>query len=253
LANITGDWNASMPSGVSLISEGDDLLRQHWRSIQSTLNTEHFFSDSATSAGIHKPGSARVFHDVASRLSAPGTKDDDGRLFYAHDTNDLYHVGQSVQRINSGGVCLGVDQTPAVVLGDISVKDRGVFTSIEQEWGPLSTSTWGALSDSSLRRVQVPSDLSGYFQLNYAVQLTTGVLLNSTGADQIFINVMKNGNSIYTAKMGPPVSARTLFSWSLNYVVAAKSGDTLTVRSWHDDNIATAQRNGFAQLSIVKV
>jgi len=244
-----------MPSGTSLISEGDDLLRQHWDSLDTTIVEEHYFNDSAASAGIHKPGSARVFYGPASATSAVGASTDDGRLYLESDTGNLYQVGQAQTRANyGGGVCVASpDGGQYVVIGDVSFKNRGIYSSIINQWGPLSTDTWAVLSDSSLRLVTVPSNLSGYFAIQYDVQSTNGILVNSSGADKIFINVVKNGLSVYTATTGPLVSARTLLNLTLNYVLAAKAGDTINVRAWHDDNIAIADRYGTNQLSIYKV
>ena len=70
MANISGDWNKSMPSGSSSISDGDDLQRQHWTSLESTLATDHRFGSSETLAGYHKPGTARVYTGLSSALSA---------------------------------------------------------------------------------------------------------------------------------------------------------------------------------------
>lgn len=78
MADITNEFNVRMPSGVSRKSDGDDLMRQHWRSLSSTISTEHHFLDSTKSAGIHRKGSARVF----VQTSPPsGSADRDGRLW----------------------------------------------------------------------------------------------------------------------------------------------------------------------------
>ncbi len=79
MADITGDFNINMPSGTSRKSDGDDLMRQHWRSLGSAWSTEHYFTDSATSAGIHKKGSARAYVDTTYPVSS---LDRDGKIFF---------------------------------------------------------------------------------------------------------------------------------------------------------------------------
>jgi len=94
MANITNNWNKDMPSGTSLVSEGDDLMRQHQESLENTIEEEHYFTDSVTSAGIHKKGSGKAFCADLSALSTSGA-DDVGRLFYAVDNESLHILGES--------------------------------------------------------------------------------------------------------------------------------------------------------------
>jgi hypothetical protein len=82
------DWNRAVPSGDSLISLGDDLLRSDKSILEETLNTEHYFtatSASSRSAGEHKTGSARVGIGTASALSNPAP----GRINYLSDITDF--------------------------------------------------------------------------------------------------------------------------------------------------------------------
>ena len=256
MANISGNWNKNMPSGTSLISEGDDLMRQHWGSIQSLVQDEHYFNDSLTSAGLHKAGSARVFYGPSSAMSAVGAGTDDGRLYLESDTGNLMHVGQAATRANyGGGVCLVTSFTDTnPVLGEIiggGTNDDTRYASIAAEWGPSSGDTWGVVSDSSLKYVTVPSGLSGYFAITYLTQIDGGIHIDSSGADNIFVNVMKNGLSVYTAMYGEDGSATTTHNINLNYILAAKSDDSIRVRAWHDDEANNVL--GTNQLSIFKV
>lgn len=258
MADISGNWNKNMPSGTSLISEGDDLMRQHWGSIQSLVQDEHYFNDSLSSAGIHKPGSARVFFGPSSALSTSGASTNDGRLYLESDTGNLMHVGSgvTVTRVtNSGGVCLATSYTDSNnVLGFDSGgdnKNNCGFANIASEWGPHSTSTWGVISASSIRYVTVPSNLSGYFAITYNCQLAETPLYG-TGSDHIFLNIIKNGASIYTAEYGEGTSDISMHSISMNYTLAAKAADTIRVRSWHD-RLTSKGASGTNQLSIFKV
>jgi hypothetical protein len=240
-----------MPSGTSLISEGDDLMRQHWGSLQSGIQDEHFFNDSLTSAGIHKQGSARIFAGPVSAISAMPASTDSGRLYLEYDTGNLMHIGGAVTRANyGGGVC--ITQSGGKSIGDFANKERAVYDVIAADWGPASTDTWAVLSGGSCRHVTVPSNLSGFFQINYDAQYDE-VTLNSSGADQVFINVMKNAKSVYTARYGPGPSNNSIRSVTLNYILAARSGDTIRIRPWHDTNLDVAALAGRQQLSIFKV
>ena len=89
MASITGNWDKTKPAGTDPVSEGDNRMRTHWGALDDTITEEHYFDDSSDSAGIHKLGSARVFYDVASNMSA-ASADDKGRLFYASDESSLY-------------------------------------------------------------------------------------------------------------------------------------------------------------------
>lgn len=92
MADITLRWNVNMPSGTSRKSDGDDLMREHWRSLDSTWTTEHYFSDSRKSAGIHKKGSARAY--VATTPPA-SSLDRDGRIWLDSANSDIYLLRDS--------------------------------------------------------------------------------------------------------------------------------------------------------------
>ena len=99
MADITNNWNASMPSGTSDVAHGDNLMRQHQNSLEITLEEEHYFADSPTSAGIHKAGASRIsYGDLASLKTTP----EEGRTFYAVDDESLYFTGASATTKLSG-------------------------------------------------------------------------------------------------------------------------------------------------------
>jgi len=89
-----------MPSGTSRKSDGDDLMRQHWRSLDSTVSTEHYMSDSVTSAGIHKKGSARAYVQAAAPTSS---LDRDGRIWLDSATSRSYVLRDSARTTPIGG------------------------------------------------------------------------------------------------------------------------------------------------------
>jgi hypothetical protein len=81
-----------MPSGTSDVDEGDDLMRQHWNSLENTWEEEHEFASRATMAGIHKAGSSRVSYGDTASLK---TTTEDGRIYYDNALNALHLTGPS--------------------------------------------------------------------------------------------------------------------------------------------------------------
>jgi hypothetical protein len=119
------DWNRSVPSGDSLISLGDDLLRSDKSILEETLNTEHYFtaaSASSRSAGEHKAGSARVGIGTASALSNPAP----GRINYISDITDF---------------AVALSRSSFSILGVATVGKRNLFTPIQFFASGLSVGT----------------------------------------------------------------------------------------------------------------
>ena len=81
-----------MPSGTSRKSDGDDLMRQHWRSLESSIEEEHHFTSESTRAGIHRKGSAKAF--VQTSPPASGA-DRDGRIWLDSANSDIYLLRDS--------------------------------------------------------------------------------------------------------------------------------------------------------------
>lgn len=121
MADITGNFNKNMPSGTSRKSDGDDLMRQHWGALGSTLTEEHHFTDSTASAGIHKKGSARAY--VKSTVSAAGL-DRDGKIWLDSANSHLYVLrGSSItNRVsvspNEQAVHYSWDSRAAIAVGE---------------------------------------------------------------------------------------------------------------------------------------
>lgn len=106
-------WNKDIPSGSSAIAQGDDEIRSFKSHMQAWWEQEHYATDgSTTSAGIHKPGSARAFVAASSALSNP-TADNDGRLFFATDTNQMFvaNVSTSSWSVFADNIQLSSTQT----------------------------------------------------------------------------------------------------------------------------------------------
>ena len=85
MASNTG-FDITVPSGTSLVSDGDNDLRQVKTFIKEWWEQEHYGTDgSATSAGVHKSGSARIYTQ-----SAAPTAVNIGELWHDPDDDALY-------------------------------------------------------------------------------------------------------------------------------------------------------------------
>lgn len=91
MANASA-WNSNLPSGTSRIRDSDDQIRSDKSILAATLETEHYFSSSSLSAGIHKPGSARVHVGTLSQVS---TVADSGRLMFTTDRPALHYLSSA--------------------------------------------------------------------------------------------------------------------------------------------------------------
>lgn len=84
------DWSDQVPSDDSFVKDGANLIRSDKSIVQQAIQEEHYFEDSASSTGIHKPGSARPYYGPSSDVSEAA---DDGRLMVTSDTSEAWHVG----------------------------------------------------------------------------------------------------------------------------------------------------------------
>lgn len=98
-------FHSLTPSGTSFISDGDNTLRTNFGVLDRALTEEHYFSASASSnsAGIHLPGSARIYFGTASQLSSPAANAR-GRLMLADDQRSIHYFGASSHSTLLGGI-----------------------------------------------------------------------------------------------------------------------------------------------------
>lgn len=192
MANISGDWNRNMPSGSSSIADGDDLLRQHWTSLQSLIESEHYMTDSLTSAGLHKLGSARGYADVSSRKSVTnvpaGTRD--GRLFLELDTGRIHALGPSqITAFTQGYGAFDVYDSVLASGADVPAVFEGEYLDIAP-----NSEQWISGSGTTLT---VPSGCSGYYQfvatLNFG---QTGAPYYFWSGEGLTMRIKKNGINI---------------------------------------------------------
>jgi len=216
-----------MPSGSSSISDGDDLLRQHWASLESTLATDHRFGSSETLAGYHKPGTARVYTGLSSALSATNLPTDveEGRVFAELDTGKLYLLGASAQTCFSPGVgAFNVKDTlQSLVFGD----NQATFDAQYADVTPNDSDTWITISGATLT---VPSGASGYYLLQADVFKPYGFSSSFSDAAYVQINILKNG---LTQSGFAPAVVRSLTTQEHIYqsgIVPLKSGDSISLR-----------------------
>ena len=84
MADNTG-FSITVPSGTSAVSDGDNDLRQIKTFQRNWWEQEHYATDgSSNSAGVHKPGSARIYTQ-----SAAPTAVNIGELWHDPDDDGL--------------------------------------------------------------------------------------------------------------------------------------------------------------------
>lgn len=88
MANIL--WDESKPAGADSLALGDNEIRSAKSSIRAAMDTEHVWPAAGGDAGAHRLGSGRPYVGVQSAVSSSGT---DGKLFWASDTSQFFHVG----------------------------------------------------------------------------------------------------------------------------------------------------------------
>lgn len=162
MANI-GSWDKSQPSGASLVSDGDDLLRSHWSTLDAAWKEEHFFSGAST--GIHKKGSGKAHVGTRSQVSSSGA-DDDGRIMWATDTNSLHLLGNS----SHSTLVLGRNLGAKMWLGSNLVVGTSSTTTVA-----FQNSQWdeGGFVSASTTRLTIPSNATGRYQLVLNIQASS--------------------------------------------------------------------------------
>lgn len=83
-------WNESNPQDTDSAGLGDDEFRSLKTSLRIGLDGEHVWPSGGGDAGVHRLGSARPYIGTQSLVSSSGT---DGRLMWASDTSNFFHVG----------------------------------------------------------------------------------------------------------------------------------------------------------------
>lgn len=175
-----------MPSGSSLVAQGDDLLRQHQASVQSTLVEEHYFSDSATSAGIHKPGSARLFYGLDSSVSTLGSEADDaGRFHFASDTEKLRALGYSNNTLAAVAPAYAKVYLSAVTNVAYGLTGQSTKSIL---WTAEEYDTHNFFSASSIG-LQIPAGLGGYYQIDLRLQYENHITLADGANPGMYINI----------------------------------------------------------------
>ena len=106
-------FTTGLPSGSSTVNQTDDEFRSVKSYFDAWIRQEHYTTDgSAASAGIAKHGAGRAFVGTTSQLSNP-TADNDGRLFFATNTGEMYvgQVSSSSWSVFADNINLGSAQT----------------------------------------------------------------------------------------------------------------------------------------------
>lgn len=101
-------WDENSPPESASAGLGDDNIRSLKTSVRAGLDGEHVWPSAGGDAGVHRLGSARAYVGTQSQVSSAGT---DGRLMWASDTSQLYHVGSGGTSLVGGSRVMSVGTT----------------------------------------------------------------------------------------------------------------------------------------------
>lgn len=205
-------WNKSIPSGLSPIAQGDDEIRSFKSFMQAWWEQEHYGTDgSASSAGVHKEGSARA----SSSTTPPTVAAPKGQLWHDPSTDEFFvHDGTSWVTISSN-VRLSSVQTwtalqkfnAGVQASDLSISD--VFSG----WTSYSTFTDVASIATGTVRAWIATD---------------GVAANAALGDMCMIHASDVDTSvIYSARASN--GSISLGLWNAGTIAVNPSAQTYTV------------------------
>lgn len=105
----TIQWNESNPQGSDSLGLGDDEIRSLKTSVRVGLDSEHVWPSGGGDAGVHRLGSARPYVGTQSLVSSTGT---DGRLQWASDTSQFFHVGSGGTAFIGGARAISAGNYP---------------------------------------------------------------------------------------------------------------------------------------------
>lgn len=244
MADVSG-WDAATPSGSSLVSKGDDKFRSLQSDVEETWEEEHFFlaDNSGASAGIHRPGSARVDFGTASA----STSTDEGRLYYDVDDGVLVVQGSSATTALSGGDAK--IKGARVEAGSSNSQGFPDGTSSLVSWGNEVFDNGGyfTLSNGSATSFEIPSGEDGLYEVRAHMD-ATGEGFISQGGGEIEIQVNGGASLIGTRRLPSSLSTIIRSSSTSHVIVSANTinaigvsgtgqlseGDTVSVRLRQD-------------------
>src|SRR6266850_7433688 len=102
-------WSENTPAGGDSLGIGDDDARSTKSAIRTAMDSEHYFPSGGGDAGAHKLGSARPYVTTQSLISSTGT---DGRLAWASDTSNFFHVGSGGTAFIGGARAISAGSYP---------------------------------------------------------------------------------------------------------------------------------------------
>jgi len=102
-------WDETKPAGADSLGLGDDEIRSLKTALRTGLGAEHLWPSGGGDAGIHLPGSARVYGGTQSLVSSTGTE---GRLMQTSDTSRLFGVGSGGTSFLGGPTVISAGSFP---------------------------------------------------------------------------------------------------------------------------------------------
>ena len=123
------DFDITVPSGTSAVSDGDNTMRSMKSFSKAWWEQEHYATDgSSNSAGVHKPGSARIY-----RQSAAPTAVNIGELWHDPDDDSLYvaeAAGTGSWQLLTNSLSLGANTWTGKQTFDADIKITGAVDNI---------------------------------------------------------------------------------------------------------------------------
>ena len=102
-------WNENAPAGQDSLGIGDEEIRSLKSAVRTALDSEHVYPAAGGDAGVHRLGSGRPFVGAQSLVSSSGT---DGKLMWASDTSQFFHVGSTGTSLIGGPRVLSMGSYP---------------------------------------------------------------------------------------------------------------------------------------------
>lgn len=113
IGGVNIGWDEGKPQGSDSLGIGDDQIRSDKTALRSAIGAEHIFeSTGGANSGAHVLGSARPYVGTQSLVSSSGS---DGRLMWASDTSNFFHVGSGGTALIGGPRVLSMGSYPGTV------------------------------------------------------------------------------------------------------------------------------------------
>jgi hypothetical protein len=186
-------WNESNPADSESAGLGDDRIRSLTTSVRAGLDGEHVWPSAGGDAGVHRLGSARAYVGTQSAVSSAGTQ---GRLMFASDTSQFFHVGSGGTSLIGGSRVLSVGTT------------AGFTYPQRHQW----VEEFGAVQLGSSGSVTVSIPNSGYSGVPFVFYSQFTTAGSQQGSTPLIYNLGAAAFLLYDGVLGSGASG-AVFAW----------------------------------------